>query len=74
LATLMYVAVTKYGLVTFGVSTYVNALLMLLPVTADFSEWYAGGAVFAMVLVAAMAAYGLHTALAGRSIIQDDLL
>jgi serine/threonine-protein kinase len=70
----MYIALTRFGLVTFVVAIYTNTLLVLLPVTADFSEWYSPAAAFALGLILLLAAYGAHTAIAGRSLIEDDLL
>jgi hypothetical protein len=40
--------------------------LGLFPITADFSVWYAGASVFALLSVAAMAAFAFHSSLAGR--------
>ena len=44
-----------------------------LPITADFSTWYSSGSVIIILLFVGIAAYGCHTALAGRSIFKDDL-
>jgi hypothetical protein len=38
---------------------------MLFPITADFSVWYAGASVFALVSVAAMAALAFRSSLGG---------
>ncbi len=70
----IYFVLTRFGLVAFVVGEYVNFLFTLSPMTADFNASYFGASVFAILFTLAIAAYGLHTALAGRSIIRDDLL
>ncbi len=70
----IYAAMTLFGFVTFVVAVYVNTVLVVLPLTLDFSVWYAGVALAPLVMVLAIGAYGMHAALAGRSLIQDDLL
>jgi hypothetical protein len=44
-----------------------------LPATANFSAWYASGPIFALLVVAALAVWGFHTALAGRPIFSREL-
>ena len=51
----------------------VNMRCAELPITLDFSTWYASGSLIIMLVFVAIAAYGCHTALAGRSIFKDDL-
>jgi hypothetical protein len=43
----------------------------MFPITADFSVWYAGASLFALLSVAAMAAFGFRTSLAGRPLFAD---
>ncbi len=70
----IYFVLTKFGFVTFLTGMYVNVLFTLMPLTSDFSSWYAGQSLLALLVVIGLAAFGLHSALAGRSIIQDELL
>ena len=70
----MYIALTRFGLVTFVLAIYVNTLLLLMPVTADFSEWYAPATGFAFGIILLLAGYGAHTAMAGSSLFKDELL
>ncbi len=72
--TTIYLAISRFGFIAFVTAIYVNTLFVLLPVTGDFSVWYSGISVFVVLLVASIAAFGAHTALAGRSLIQDELL
>jgi serine/threonine-protein kinase len=73
-STAVYLLLTRFGLVAFLVGEYVSVVLMLSPMTADFNAPYFGASVFAILFSLAIAVYGLHTALAGRSIIRDELL
>jgi predicted Ser/Thr protein kinase len=70
----MYLVITKFGFVSFAVSVYVYAMLTLIPLTTDFSAWYSGAGLCAGLVVIGLVIYGAHSALAGRSIIQDELL
>ena len=74
LAAAMYVAITRFGLITFLIAIWVNTLMLVLPITSDFSEWYSAATGFTVGLVLLLAAYGAHTAMAGRNLIEDDLL
>ena len=49
-----------------------GTLLVQMPLTADFSAWYAGSVIFALVSVAALAIYGFHTTLAGRPVFKGE--
>ena len=42
--------------------------------TLDFSSWYAGIGMLGPVTVAALAAFGFWTALAGQPLFRDELL
>ena len=46
----------------------------MFPLTADFSVWYAGASLFALLSVAAMAAFAFHASLAGRPLFGDGEL
>jgi hypothetical protein len=70
----IYIAMTRFGFVTFVTALYVFTLMVVMPVTIDFSVWYAGASALVMAAVIGIAGYGMHAALAGRSIIEDELL
>ena len=65
--------VLRFGLLALTVATLVSMRCAELPITVDFSTWYTSGSLIIMLMLAALAAYGCHTALAGRSIFKDDL-
>jgi hypothetical protein len=46
-------------------------VLILFPITADFSVWYTGSSLFAVLSVAAMAALAYRNSLAGRPLLGD---
>jgi len=64
----------RFGLLSFVVGQAMVNILLLFPITADFSAWYAGSTIFALVFIVALAGFAFHTALAGRPIFQAKLL
>jgi predicted Ser/Thr protein kinase len=70
----IYFAMTRFGFVTFVTALYVFTLLLFMPVTIDPGAWYAGASGLTLLAVVGLGAYGMHAALAGRSIIEDHLL
>jgi serine/threonine protein kinase len=70
---LMVFVMLRFGLLPFVVGTSVVNLLLLFPVTSDFSAWYAGSALFAVVFVVALAGWAFHTALGGRALFSEKL-
>jgi hypothetical protein len=56
------------------VGAAVASVLVLFPITADFSAWYAGSAIFTLVCIVALTGYAFHTALAGRPLFKAKFL
>jgi hypothetical protein len=52
----------RFGLVSLMASSFVYVLLLMFPITDDFSIWYAGVSLFALLSVAVMAAFSLRWA------------
>jgi serine/threonine-protein kinase len=71
---LFVLVVMRFGLLSFAVMLLVDFRLWDLPITLDFSAWYATGSIVAILTLVALAAYGFHTALAGRPLLRDELL
>lgn len=69
-----YLAIARFGFITFVVGLYVNSLLIMLPVSADLTVWYSGVTVLVVLVVAGLTAYGIRTALSGRNLIADEFL
>jgi serine/threonine-protein kinase len=70
----IYFAMTRFGFVTYVTAMYVFTLLLFMPVTSDPGLWYSGASGLTMLAIVGLAAYGTQAALAGHSIIEDDLL
>jgi len=66
-------AVVRFGLIVLAVGALTADVLLNLPITLDFSNWYAArflGAVLGFVLIAA---WGFYTSLAGQRLWKEDL-
>ena len=73
LSLMMYV-VLRCGLFPYAVGAAVAGVLVLFPITADFSAWYAGSAIFTLACIVALTGYAFHTALAGRPLFKAKFL
>jgi serine/threonine-protein kinase len=56
----------RFGLLASAVSFFFQNLDVEVVLTADFSAWYAGRSLFALLVAAAIAGWGFHLSLAGR--------
>ena len=56
----------RVGLLAAVVAFYVSGLFIVFPVTVEFSRWYAGAGVTALLVFAAMVTFGFVTAVRGR--------
>src|SRR5271157_1486300 len=66
-------AVTRFGLITLAAAIFTANILLNLPYTLDFSNWYAP-AVFAVLLsFVAIAGWGFYTSLGGQRLWKEDL-
>ncbi|HXY39345.1 MAG TPA: hypothetical protein VEQ10_06725, partial [Vicinamibacteria bacterium] len=65
-------AVVRFGLVTLAAGILTTNVLLLVPVTASLSSWYAAGSVFAFASVLGLALWGFHTSLAGQRLWRSD--
>jgi hypothetical protein len=72
--TLLLFTLMRFGLLCYGVAILVPTVFEFSPVTLDFSAWYAGRSLLALLLFAGLAVYGFHTALAGRPLFGRALL
>jgi len=64
----------RFGLIVLGVSSLMANILLNLPYTLDFSNWYATQCFFITLIFVAIGAWGVYTSLAGRPLWKDDLL
>jgi len=65
-------ALVRFGLIALAFAVFTANLTMNVPITFDFSRWYASYSMSAMALVLAVAAWGFHTALAGQSLFKSE--
>jgi hypothetical protein len=59
-------AVVRFDLVALASGLFVADLVLDAPVASSLSTWYVGSMVFVYASVLALAAWGFHTATAGR--------
>ena len=73
-AALSVFVLTRLGLLAFIFFRLFTILCVNYPLTADFTVWYAQGALFALTVAVAFALYGFRTSLAGRPLWRGRLL
>jgi serine/threonine-protein kinase len=66
--TIDVVMMVRFGLLAYIVAAYVTNVLVNVPLTLDFSAWYVGSSMFALAVVAALAAWACRAAMAGRGV------
>jgi len=67
-------ALVRFGLVTLAVAVFAADTMLNMPVTFDFSRWYAPYAMSVAVGILALALWGFWTALAGQKLIKGEML
>ena len=72
-ATVVYTTLVRFGLVATAMIVFFTAIDDWSPLTLDLSTWYADSTIAALLLVAAVAAYGFHVSLGGRKLLGDRL-
>ncbi len=74
--TLLYavaaIIVFRVGFVALAVAIYTADLLLNVPMTLDFSTWYAANTLFPLLSVVALAGWGFYTSLAGQKLWNTD--
>lgn len=71
---LVVIILLRFGLVTLATGFFVSDLLQSVPLTTDFSIWYAGSALAVLLAVLALAGYAFHTSLGGQKVFVGKLL
>jgi hypothetical protein len=74
IVTSLVFTVARFGLLAAVAWQVFFFLSFAYPLTTDFSAWYSGSALFALVVIAGLSVYGFHTSLAGQSVFQGRLL
>jgi hypothetical protein len=66
-------AVTRFGLITLTVAIFTANVVLNVPFTSDFSNWYATDAFALLLSFVAIAGWGFYTSLGGQSLLKEDL-
>jgi len=66
-------AVVRFGLIVLATAVFTANVLLNLPFTLDFSDWYAPGSVCVVLSFVALALWGFYTALAGQRLLKEEL-
>jgi serine/threonine-protein kinase len=64
--------VVRFGLIPLACAIFTVDLLVNVPFTADFSAWYASSAIFVLLSVVALAAWGFYHSLGGTPLWNPD--
>ena len=67
------VGLVRFGLIVLGVSSLLANVLLNLPYSLDFSNWYASQTLFIAGTCIAIGAWGVYTSLAGKQLWKEDL-
>jgi len=73
-AVLFVTVFLRFGLLAANCSFFVRALLSIVPITTDFSAWYAGSSLVVLIAVLLFAGYAFHTSLGGQKLFEGRLL
>ncbi len=64
----------RFGLVTLAVAVFVTDSLGNVPMTSDFSRWYATTTLMVPAIVLALTIWAFYAAMGGQKLIKGDLL
>ena len=73
-ALIVLLVLTRGGLLPLAVAFFFTFVTQEIPLTINSWEWYSSAAVPAVLVLAALAAFGFHAALAGRPLFGRPLL
>ncbi len=66
-------ALVRFGLIVLAMGVLCVDILLNIPITLDFSNWYAARSLGVVLGFVAIAAWGFHTSLTGQRLWKDDL-
>ena len=66
-------AVVRFGLITLAIGAFCADALLNVPITMDFSNWYAARALCVPIGFVLIAGWGFYTSLAGQPLWKSDL-
>ncbi len=73
-ALLHIIAMFRFGLLTLISASFFFHLTIFYPVTSQFSAWYAGDFVLALIIAIALAVYSFYISLGGQRLFGEGLL
>jgi hypothetical protein len=65
-------SLVRFGLITLAVAVFVANMMLNVPITLDFSRWYATTALIVPISVLAIAIWGFYNSLGGRKLIKEE--
>ena len=67
------IAMVRFGLIVLALGVLTVDALLNVPITLDFSNWYAARSLCVLVGFVLIAAWGFYTSLAGQRLWKDDI-
>src|SRR5712664_74360 len=67
------IAMVRFGLIVLALGVLTVDALLNVPITLDFSTWYAARSLSVLLGFVVIAAWGFHTSLAGQRLWKEDL-
>ena len=67
------IAMVRFGLIVLALGVLTVDALLNVPITLDFSNWYAARSLSVLLGFVVIAAWGFYTSLAGQRLWKDDL-
>jgi len=74
ISTAEVVSIARFGLIAQYSFIFFWGLTFQVPITSNFSSWYAGATLFSFVVIIGLAIYGFYTSLAGQPLLKGKLL
>lgn len=72
-ATLLIGVLYRFGLLATIAAIFVLHLMIFFPITSDFSAWYAGDYVLALIVLFSLVVFAFYTSLAGQPLFRASL-
>jgi hypothetical protein len=66
-------AVVRFGLIVLATAVFTANVLLNLPFTLDFSQWYASNSIAVLLAFVALAMWGFYSSLGGQPLWKGDL-
>jgi serine/threonine-protein kinase len=67
------ITLVRFGLVSLSAALLVTDLVLGVPMTANFSNWFIGSTIFVFASIVAMGIWAFYTALAGQKLWKEEL-